>query len=63
MHRFQQRPLLHPIHLVVQAVVCHLLADVDQAEVWRAAELLFRRQRITVEGTSWRFNRYAERAL
>ena len=38
------------IDLVVQAVVCHLLADVDQAEVWRAAELLFRRQRITVEG-------------
>jgi len=37
------------IDLVVQAIVCHLLADVQDAWVWRAAELLFRRQRITVE--------------
>ncbi len=38
------------IDLVVQAIVCHVLADVDDAWVWRAAELLFRRQRITIEG-------------
>jgi len=37
------------IDLVVQAIVCHVLADVQDAWVWRAAELLFRRQRITVE--------------
>jgi hypothetical protein len=38
------------IDLVVQAIVCHLLSDEQDAWVWRAAELLFRRQRITVEG-------------
>jgi hypothetical protein len=38
------------IDLVVQAIVCHVLADVQDAWVWRAAELLFRRQRITIEG-------------
>jgi hypothetical protein len=43
---------LPPLFLdgVVQAVLCHLLDGVDDAWVWRAAELLFRRQRITVEG-------------
>jgi hypothetical protein len=38
------------IDLVVQAIVGHVLADVQDAWVWRAAELLFRRQRITIEG-------------
>ena len=38
------------IDLVVQAIVSHLLADTDDAWVCRAAELLFRRQRITIEG-------------
>lgn len=38
------------IDLVVQAIVCNVLDDVEDAWVWRAAELLFRRQRITVEG-------------
>jgi hypothetical protein len=38
------------IDLVVQAIVCNVLADVEDAWVWRAAELLFRRQRITIEG-------------
>lgn len=37
------------IDLVVQAIVCHLLSDEDDPWVWRAAELLFRRQRITVQ--------------
>jgi len=37
------------IDLVVQAIVCHILRDVNDAWVWRAAELLFRRQRITVQ--------------
>jgi hypothetical protein len=37
------------IDLVVQAIVCQVLSDVDDAWVWRAAELLFRRQRITVQ--------------
>jgi Family of unknown function (DUF6352) len=36
------------IDVVVQAIVCQMLSDVDDAWVWRAAELLFRRQRITV---------------
>lgn len=38
------------IDLVVQAIVCNVLDEVEDAWVWRAAELLFRRQRITVEG-------------
>lgn len=38
------------IDLVVQAMVSRVIEDVDDAWVWRAAELLFRRQRITVEG-------------
>jgi len=38
------------IDLVVQAIVCNLLEGVEDAWTWRAAELLFRRQRITVEG-------------
>jgi hypothetical protein len=38
------------IDLMVQAIVCNVLADVQDAWVWRAAELLFRRQRITIEG-------------
>jgi len=37
------------IDLVVQAIASHLLADVQDAWTWRAAELLFRRQRITVQ--------------
>lgn len=44
----QMPPLF--IDLVVQAIVCHVLAGVEDAWVWRAAELLFRRQRITIEG-------------
>jgi hypothetical protein len=36
------------IDLVVQAIVCNVLTGEDDAWVWRAAELLFRRQRITV---------------
>jgi hypothetical protein len=38
------------IDLVVQAIVCNVLTGVNDAWVWRAAELLFRRQRITIEG-------------
>ena len=38
------------IDLVVQAIVSRVLADVQDAWIWRAAELLFRRQRITLEG-------------
>ena len=37
------------LDLVVQAIVCHLLDGEEDAWVWRAAELLFRRQRITVQ--------------
>ena len=37
------------IDLVVQAIVCHVLEGTDDAWAWRAAELLFRRQRITVQ--------------
>jgi hypothetical protein len=37
------------IDLVVQAIVCNVLTGEDDAWVWRAAELLFRRQRITVQ--------------
>ena len=37
------------IDLVVQAIVCNVLTGVNDAWVWRAAELLFRRQRITVQ--------------
>lgn len=37
------------LDLVVQAIVCNVLADEPDAWVWRAAELLFRRQRITLE--------------
>ena len=37
------------LDLVVQAIVCNILADDPDAWVWRASELLFRRQRITVE--------------
>ena len=36
------------IDVVVQAIVCQMLSGVDDAWAWRAAELLFRRQRITV---------------
>lgn len=45
----QMPPLF--IDVVVQAIVCNVLADVQDAWVWRAAELLFRRQRITIEGS------------
>jgi len=44
----QMPPLF--IDVVVQAIVCNVLSDVQDAWVWRAAELLFRRQRITIEG-------------
>ncbi len=37
------------IDLVVQAIVCNAMHDLDDAWAWRAAELLFRRQRITVQ--------------
>lgn len=37
------------IDLVVQAIVCNVLQETDDAWTWRAAELLFRRQRITVQ--------------
>ena len=37
------------IDLVVQAIVCNVLEGVQDAWTWRAAELLFRRQRITVQ--------------
>ena len=37
------------IDLVVQAIVCNVLGGVEDAWLWRAAELLFRRQRITVQ--------------
>ncbi len=37
------------IDLVVQAIVCNVLDGTDDAWAWRAAELLFRRQRITVQ--------------
>jgi len=37
------------IDLVVQAIVCNVLDGIDDAWAWRAAELLFRRQRITVQ--------------
>ena len=37
------------IDTVVQAIVSQLLADTQDAWTWRAAELLFRRQRITVQ--------------
>ena len=37
------------IDLVVQAIVCNVLDGVDDAWAWRAAELLFRRQRIIVQ--------------
>jgi len=45
--RIELPPLF--IDLVVQAIVCNLLHDTDDAWTWRAAELLFRRQRITVQ--------------
>ena len=45
--QIQMPPLF--IDLVVQAIVCNLLHDTDDAWLWRAAELLFRRQRITVQ--------------
>ncbi len=37
------------IDLVVQAIVCNVLDGIEDAWTWRAAELLFRRQRITVQ--------------
>ena len=37
------------IDLVVQAIVCNVLDGIDDAWTWRGAELLFRRQRITVQ--------------
>ena len=37
------------IDLVVQAIVCNVLDGTHDAWTWRAAELLFRRQRITVQ--------------
>lgn len=37
------------LDLMVQAIVCHLLADETDAWAWRAAEMLFRRQRVSVQ--------------
>ncbi|QHE75146.1 DUF6352 family protein [Hydrogenophaga sp. PBL-H3] len=37
------------LDLVVQAMVCNLLDGVDDAWQWRAAEMLFRRQRVRVQ--------------
>lgn len=37
------------LDLLVQAIVCQLLQGVDDAWQWRAAELLFRRQRVSVQ--------------
>lgn len=37
------------LDLVVQALVCNLLEGVDDAWQWRAAEMLFRRQRVRVQ--------------
>ena len=37
------------LDLVVQALVCNLLDGVDDAWQWRAAEMLFRRQRVRVQ--------------
>lgn len=45
--RIELPPLF--IDLVVQAIVSNVLRGVDDAWAWRAAELLFRRQRITVQ--------------
>jgi hypothetical protein len=44
--RFDLPPLF--MDLVVQAIVARLLADQDPAQVWRAAELLFRPQRVAI---------------
>lgn len=44
--RFDLPPLF--MDLVVQAIVARLLADESEAPVWRAAELLFRPQRVAV---------------
>lgn len=38
------------LDLLVQAIVCHLLDGDDDTWHWRAAELLFRRQRVSVQG-------------
>ena len=37
------------LDLMVQAIVCHLLQDEADAWQWRAAEMLFRRQRVSVQ--------------
>ncbi len=37
------------LDLLVQAILTQVLKDVDDAWVWRAAELLFRRQRVRVQ--------------
>ena len=37
------------LDLMVQAIVCNLLQDEPDAWLWRAAELLFRRQRVSVQ--------------
>jgi hypothetical protein len=37
------------LDLMVQAIVCNLLHETPDALVWRAAELLFRRQRVSVQ--------------
>ncbi|MDP2261982.1 MAG: DUF6352 family protein [Hydrogenophaga sp.] len=43
----QMPPLF--LDLMVQAIVCGVLDGVDDAWQWRAAELLFRRQRVSVQ--------------
>lgn len=37
------------LDLMVQAMVCHLLQDTADVWQWRAAEMLFRRQRVSVQ--------------
>jgi hypothetical protein len=37
------------LDLMAQAIACNLLGDTADALVWRAAELLFRRQRVSVQ--------------
>jgi hypothetical protein len=44
--QFDLPPLF--MDLVVQAIVARLLAEEDDAQVWRAAELLFRPQRVAI---------------
>lgn len=49
---FRAGPVQWPplfLDLLVQAMVCHLLQDTADVWQWRAAEMLFRRQRVSVQ--------------